>query len=219
MEIRDIRNQLEKYRKEGRRMFTTSSFQTHSIPLLHIISEIVPDIPVVFINTGYHFPETIRFRNQMAKQLELNVVDLRSDVPRISQMGEDGRLLYATDPDRCCSINKTQPMEKWLMTHDIWINGVRAEQSAARKSMKVEQGAPHGVTRFHPLLDWDARMIHNYRKQYDLPSHPLEHSGYLSIGCEPCTRRIDPEMLEREARWYGLNKTECGLHADLIETS
>ena len=83
--------------------------------------------------------------------------------------------------------------------------------------MKLEQEAPHNSRRFHPMLDWTAKMIYDYRKEYDLPVHPLEEKGYMSIGCEPCTRRIDPEMSEREVRWYGLNKTECGLHTDLIK--
>ena len=99
---------------------------------------------------------------------------------------------------------------------DIWINGVRADQSAARKAMSVEQKAPHGSVRFHPMLDWSAKSIYQYRKEYNLPSHPMENQNYFSIGCEPCTRKIDPEMQEREARWYGMNKTECGLHTDLI---
>ena len=83
--------------------------------------------------------------------------------------------------------------------------------------MKLEQEAPHNSRRFHPMLDWTAKMIYDYRKDYDLPVHPLEEKGYMSIGCEPCTRRIDPEMSEREMRWYGLNKTECGLQTDLIK--
>ena len=217
MEFHDIERTINGYTKSGKKVFTTSSFQSHSIPLLHIISEIDNSIPIVFINTGYHFPETIQFRDDIAEKLRLNVVDLRSEVPRINQRGADGRLLFVSDPDQCCFVNKTQPMEKWLMKYDIWINGVRADQSMARKSMKVEQNAPHGVTRFHPMLDWNPKKIFDYRKAHNLPDHPLESKGYLSIGCEPCTRKIDPEMMEREARWFGLNKTDCGLHSELIK--
>lgn len=216
MQFKEIKEKILAYKRDGKKMFTTSSFQTHSIPLLHMISEIDASIPVVFINTGYHFPDTIQFRNKVADQLNLEVHDLRSDVPRINQKGKDGRLLFVSDPDYCCYINKTQPLERWLIDNDIWINGVRADQSAARQAMRPEQQAPFNVTRFHPLLDWNSKMIYEYKKQYDLPEHPLDSQGYMSIGCEPCTRRIDPEMMEREARWYGLSKTECGLHADLI---
>ena len=217
MQFEEIKQQIDAYQSQGKRMFLTSSFQTHSIPLLHMISRIDNSIPVVFINTGYHFPETIAFRKEVASNLGLNLVDLRSEIPRINQKGMDGRLMFASDPDRCCYINKTQPIDAWLMTHDVWINGVRAEQSAARNAMKKEQKAPHDTIRFHPLLDWTSKMIFGYKKTFELPEHPLEQSGYLSIGCEPCTRKIDPDMLEREARWYGLNKVECGLHSELIE--
>ena len=83
--------------------------------------------------------------------------------------------------------------------------------------MKEEQKAPFDTIRFHPMLDWTPKMIHEYRKEHDLPEHTMDKQGYLSIGCEPCTRRFDSDMQEREVRWYGLNKTECGLHVDLIE--
>lgn len=214
--IEEIKAQILSYKASGKKLFTTSSFQTHSIVLLHIISETDNSIPVYFLNTGYLFPETLKFRDKISDMLGLNVIDLQSLTPKSMQKDGDGRLFFVSDPDHCCSINKTQPLERILASYDIWINGVRADQSAARKAMKVEQAAPFGVTRYHPMLDWDARSIYAYRKKYNLPSHPMESKGYFSVGCEPCTRKIDPAMQEREARWYGMNKTECGLHTDLI---
>ena len=109
------------------------------------------------------------------------------------------------------------PLDLILAENDIWINGVRGDQSATRKAMKVEQPAPHDTLRFHPMLDWTSKTIYQYQKEFDLPKHPLEEKGYFSIGCEPCTRKFDLEMQEREARWYGMNKTECGLHTELIK--
>lgn len=217
MEVADIRHKIEKYQREGRSMFTTSSFQTHSIPMLHIISQINNAIPVYFINTGYLFPETVSFRDEIAERYNLQIVDLKSDTPKAMQKGPNGKLMFAIDPDHCCYLNKTQPMESVLATHDVWINGVRGDQSAVRKAMKVEQPAPFDSIRFHPMLDWDKRKIYAYIKEHNLPKHPLDDKGYLSIGCEPCTRKMDLEMQEREARWYGLNKVECGLHTDLIK--
>lgn len=217
MSIEEIRKRIEEYRSAGKTMFTTSSFQSHSLVLLHILSQIDNTIPVVFINTGYHFPETVAFKDEITEKLSLNTIDLKSDMPRYMQKGHDGKLLFASDPDHCCYLNKTQPLQRWLMNNDIWINGVRADQSAARAAMEVEQKAPFNTTRFHPMLDWNSKMIWEYRKKHDLPAHPMEGKGYMSVGCEPCTRRIDPDMQEREARWYGMNKTECGLHVDLIE--
>lgn len=216
--LADIRQQIHRYQAEGKRLFTTSSFQSHSLVLLHMLSRIDRSIPVYFINTGYHFPETMDFVAQMADWLRMQVVDVKSLVAKNHQRDAQGRLLFTSDPDFCCYLNKTQPMDAVLQEHDVWINGVRAEQSAARSAMKTEQPAPHGVIRFHPMLDWNARMIYAYLREHQLPRHPLEARGYLSIGCEPCTRAPDPAMQEREARWYGLHKTECGLNTDLIES-
>ncbi len=216
MKFEQIEEKIIAYKKEGKKLFTTSSFQTHSIALLHILSRIDNSIPIYCLNTGYLFPKTLAYRDDIAKLLNLNVINLSSCVPKSMQRDSEGRLLFTSDPDRCCYLNKTQPLENILGTHDVWINGVRADQSAARKAMKVEQAAPHNTMRFHPMLDWNSKMIYEYRKKYNLPEHPMDAEGYLSIGCEPCTRKIDPEMQEREARWYGMNKTECGLHTDLI---
>lgn len=217
MEVAAIKAQIEKYLQQGKQLFTSSSFQTHSIPMLHILSQIDNTIPVYFLNTGYLFPETIAFKDAVAKALNLHLIDLQSGVPKALQKDANGRLMFASDPDHCCFLNKTQPMNAVLAQYDIWINGVRADQSAVRKAMKVEQQAPNNTLRFHPMLDWDKRKIYAYIKEHNLPRHPLDNSGYISIGCEPCTRKMDLEMQEREARWYGLNKVECGLHTDLIK--
>jgi len=218
MNYQNLNEYITQYKAEGKKYFITSSFQSHSLVLLHMLSRIDPDLPVIFINTGYHFPETIKFRDEVMNAFGMdNLTDLKSLMPKSMQTGASGRLLFTSDPDHCCYINKTQPLDSVLRTYDVWINGVRADQSATRSQMKDTQEAPHNTIRLHPMLDWTSRMIYEYQKEYDLPKHPLDTQGYMSIGCEPCTRRIDPEMQEREARWYGLNKTECGLHTDLIK--
>ncbi len=217
MKFEEIKNKIEAYQAEGKKLFTSSSFQSHSIVLLHILSRIDKSIPIYFINTGYHFPETIAFRDKISEDFGLNLVDLIPGTPKNMQINAQGRLLYTSDPDYCCYLNKVSPMDKVLVEHDIWINGVRADQSATRKVMKIEQPAPHNTMRFHPVLDWNSKMIYDYQKEYNLPEHPLVQKGYLSIGCEPCTRKFDLEMQERETRWYGMNKVECGLHTELIK--
>jgi phosphoadenosine phosphosulfate reductase len=216
MEFDDIKSKILQYRQEGKKLFTTSSFQSHSIVLLHILSRIDPTIPVFFLNTGYHFPETINFKDEVTKLLNLNTIDLRSFTPKYMQKDGHGRLLFTSDPDHCCYLNKVSPVDSVLMRFDVWINGVRADQSKLRKTFNVEESAPHNTLRFHPMLEWTSKKIFEYRRQYHLPVHPLEEKGYLSIGCEPCTRRADQDMSERDARWFGLNKTECGLHTDLV---
>ncbi|MFY0687550.1 MAG: phosphoadenylyl-sulfate reductase [Cyclobacteriaceae bacterium] len=217
MTITDIQKQIEGYNNQKKRLFTTSSFQTHSLVMLHIISQIDNTIPVYFINTGYLFPETVAFRDEVCALFGLTYVNLKPSTPKYLQREVNGKLMFTTDPDHCCYLNKTQPMEPILAKHDVWINGVRADQSAVRKAMKVEQPAPFDTIRFHPMLDWTNKDIFTYIKEHDLPQHPLDAAGYLSIGCEPCTRKMDLEMQEREARWFGLNKVECGLHTDLIK--
>jgi len=215
MKVQEIHNQLKKYGEEGRKMFVTSSFQTHSIPLLHILAQSEVKVDVLFINTGFHFPETVSFRDEVSELLGLNLIDVRSQVPKSQQKDGNGQLYFVSDPDYCCFLNKTQPMEPFLMQYDVWINGVRADQSAVRKNMKVEQSAPFDTLRFHPMLDWSIQEIYAYKAQHQLPDHPLDQEGYQSIGCAPCTRKPDLND-ERSARWFGMNKTECGLHTELI---
>lgn len=216
MTFEEIKKQIETYQGDGKKIFTSSSFQSHSIVLLHLLSRIDRSIPVYFMNTGYHFPETLKFRDEIAEEFGLNLISIGSATPKSLQKDESGRLLFTSDPDYCCHINKVVPMDALLAEYDVWINGVRGDQSAVRKAMKVEQPAPHDSVRFHPMLDWTNKMIFDYRKEFGLKEHHLDSQGYQSIGCEPCTRKMDLEMMEREARWFGMNKTECGLHTALI---
>ncbi len=216
MDFKQIEQNIIQYREKGQRMFSTSSFQSQSLVLLHMLSKIEPSLPVYFINTGYLFPETVQFKEKIKNLWSLNVIEVKPATPKYMQMGPDDKLLFTSDPDHCCYLNKTQPLEGVLQAHDIWINGIRADQSQVRSSMLVEQPAPFGTVRFHPMLDWTNQMLYRYIRDHNLPRHPLEEKGYQSIGCEPCTRKLDMEMQEREARWFGLNKFECGLHVDLV---
>jgi phosphoadenosine phosphosulfate reductase len=187
--------------------------------LLHQLARIDPSIPVYFLDTGYHFPETLAFRRQVADRLGLDVIDVRSPVAKSDQLDSRRRLFFASDPDHCCYLNKTLPMEGVLRGHDVWISGLRRDQSPHRKTFAVEENGPHGTLRYHPMLEWNSKMVREYSERHDLPPHPLDEQGYASIGCEPCTARTtlrDGEV-GREGRWNGLHKTECGLHTELIE--
>jgi len=217
MKVGEIKKQIIDYQQKGLALFASSSFQTHSIVMLHILSQIDNTIPIYFVNTGYLFPETIEYKDLIAEQFGLTVVDVKPLIPKSQQKDVLGNLLFTSDPDYCCYINKVQPLEQILMQYDVWINGVRADQTEVRKNMSVEQSAKYGVRRYHPMLDWDKRSIYRYIKEHQLPKHPLEEKGYLSIGCEPCTRKVDLSMGERASRWFGLNKTECGLNTDLVD--
>jgi phosphoadenosine phosphosulfate reductase len=209
-----FRLQTDLFRKEGKAVFATSSFQSGSVVLLHLLGCHAPDIPVYFLNTGYLFPETLSFRDALSARFGLDIRTLRSPLSRSQQCGSSGRFLFASDPDRCCHMNKVAPLEPVIARSDVWISGVRASQSETRAKMKRLQ--PTGeVLRYHPLLEWDARMVHFYIEQNGLPRHPLEEEGYMSIGCRPCTRRWTESLDSRQGRWAGLNKTECGLHTSL----
>ena len=215
MNYEAIQKKIRQYQDEGKQLFTSSSFQTHSTVLLHIISRIDKSIPVYFINTGFLFPDTIRYKDQLASLLDLNIVEVKSSIPKSQQKDMSGHLLFSSDPDYCCSLNKIQPLEPVLAKYDVWINGVRADQTAVRQQMKVEEQSKYGTIRFHPMLDWSSKEIYAYIREYKIPKHPLDDKGYMSIGCEPCTRKIIAGD-ERSARWFGLNKTECGLNTDLV---
>lgn len=197
-------------------MFVTSSFQSQSIVLLHIVSKIMPSIPVYFINTGYHFSETIVHKDKVASMLGLNVIDLMPLVPKSNQRDDKGNLLFTFDPDYCCYLNKVQPVERLLEQYDVWISGLRSHQNVHRSKLSLMQPTHSRAVKYHPLLYWSSEEIENYIKEFDLPKHPLESNGYKSIGCEPCTKPVNTEN-GRDGRWYGMRKTECGLNTDWVE--
>ena len=201
-----IHKRLEGFK--DKKILVSSSFQGHSIPLLHILSSSGLDFEVAFVDTGFHFPETVNFVQEMQARLSLKVFRLESLLNKLSQRDRAGRFLYATDPDRCCKANKVAPLNDALRLYDVWISGARSDQTELRASMD-ELEYQSDLIKYRPLISWGSKDIHYYRKIYDLPGHPLEQKGFFSIGCEPCTA---PAVgAERSGRWAGLEKTECGL--------
>lgn len=199
------------WRASGGTLAATSSFQTQSVPLLHMIAEAVPEMPVLFLDTGFHFPETLAFRDTLARQLGLN---LRVLTPRL---GHDGfrrqhGALHAADPDRCCFLNKVEPLQDALRDYRGWVAGVRRDQTSTRAAMTAVAWDAGGRLKLSPMLAWGERDIWQYLHDHDLPEHPLLSEGYLSVGCAPCTRRVRPGESARAGRWAGSGKTECGLH-------
>jgi phosphoadenosine phosphosulfate reductase len=211
------RNRVNAYKQAGLKVFASSSFQTHSIPMLHILSTIDRSIPIYFMNTGFHFTETISYKNQIARLIQMQVISLESPMPKSSQRTVTGNLVFTEDPDYCCYLNKILPLEPVLSQYDVWITGVRRDQNQNRSRFKEEETGKFGIKRYHPMLGWNNKLIFQYIQDNHLPRHPLEDSGYVSIGCEPCTIRITASMMddERNGRWFGLNKTECGLHTEI----
>lgn len=218
--LKEISNSITFYKNSNKSMFVSSSFQTYSVPLLHIISSIDRSIPIIFLNTGFHFPETIVFKNELEQKLGLNIIEIESEIPKISQINDSGTFHYVNNPQFCCQLNKVMPMDEVIKEYDVWINGVRKDQNANRAKMPIKMKIRHNTERYHPMLNWTSKMIWNYIKQFNLPKHPLESKGYLSIGCEPCTSKFfeeEIETLRTTSRWEGMKKTECGLHTDLAK--
>lgn len=193
----------------------SSSFQTQSVPLLHLISQVCPAMPVIFLDTGFHFPETLQFRDELQARLQLNIVVVRAAVEKSELLARYGEGLYRRDPDLCCYINKVEPMQRATAGLQAWISGVRHDQTEHRHNLRILEPETDGLLKIHPLLNWTKKEVWAYIDQYQLPVHPLLAWGYLSVGCAPCTRPVHAGENERSGRWAGLDKVECGLHLGL----
>jgi phosphoadenosine phosphosulfate reductase len=201
----------------GPNVAASSSFQTQSVPLLHMISQVCPAMPVIFLDTGFHYPETLKFRSQLQTQLNLNIIIAHPAIEKSQLMAQYGQALYRKDPDLCCYINKIEPMQRTLTGFAGWISGVRRDQTANRQNLPILETQSSGPLKIYPLLNWTRQQIYTYINQYKLPSHSLLAQGYTSVGCVPCTRPVQPGEDERAGRWAGTDKNECGLHLDLTQ--
>jgi phosphoadenosine phosphosulfate reductase len=197
----------------------TSSFQTQSVALLHLMSQVRTDIPVIFLDTGYHFPETITYRDQLIEQFGLTLRIIQSALTREDFERQYGNALYRRDPNLCCYINKVEPMQRALKDLSAWITGIRRDQTANRAAALPVEQMPDGRIKVNPLVNWTRQDLWSYIHQYDLPSHPLFSQGYLSVGCAPCTSAVTEGGDERSGRWAGTGKTECGLHTNALFNS
>lgn len=196
------------------RITTVSSFGSESVVLLHLISQIDPTVPVIFLNTGKLFGETLRYRDRL--QEKLGLTDLRSIGPHPDDtrtLDPEGTL-WARDPDSCCNFRKVLPLRRAMAGFDAEITGRKRFQTLARTGM-----APLELngTRFvvNPLWNWSLEDLKNHILAHDLPRHPLVEDGFLSIGCMPCTQRVKDGEDYRSGRWAGTNKDECGIHENI----
>lgn len=193
------------------RVALVSSFGAESAVLLHMAAVIEPDIPVLFLNTGKLFGETLRYRDRLQERLGLG--DLRSVAPHPDERArrDPQGTLWSTDPDACCALRKTAPLRRRLAGFAAAITGRKRFQTAARAVMPPVE-LFEGRFRFNPLTGWTQDELEAYRVAHDLPAHPLVEDGYPSIGCFPCTRRVGPGEGYRDGRWSGRDKDECGIH-------
>ncbi|MET0213445.1 MAG: phosphoadenylyl-sulfate reductase [Vicinamibacterales bacterium] len=188
----------------------TSSFQAECVVLVHMLREIAPDIPVLFLDTVHHFPQTLAYRDELATRWGLNLVTLRAKEP---QPG-----LWQRDTKACCGRHKVEPLFGALDGYDVWFTGLRRAQSASRATLEEIEPfrLPTGTVlrKVSPLARWSTKEVWSYAKAHDIPLLPLYDLGYTSVGCEPCTTLpVDPGN-ERSGRWQG-QKLECGIHIEV----
>ena len=193
------------------RIALVSSFGAEAAVTLALAAEIDPDIPVLFLDTGKHFPETLAYRETLARRLGLT--DLRTIEPeRADILAEDSSGdLWRRDPDRCCDLRKVRPLAQALAPFDAWITGRKRYHGAARAVLPSVEFAA-GKIKINPLVDWRPAQIAAAFERLDLPRHPLQAAGYASIGCAPCTHRASCNAAPRAGRWADMEKTECGIH-------
>jgi phosphoadenosine phosphosulfate reductase len=196
-------------------MAMATSFGAESTVLLHLVTQIAPNIPVLFTNTGFHFKETLEHRDKLVARLKLNLRELKPEIPNEEFLAKNGKL-YERDPDSCCAVNKIAPFEKALKDYKAWITGIRRNQADTRQQRQFVEQDRGTLIKVSPLLTWTSKMFWDYAKKHDLPYHPLWEKGYLSIGCSPesCTRPVQLGEDPRAGRWAGKNKIECGIHMD-----
>ncbi len=193
------------------RVAVVSSFGAESAVLLALVAELDRSVPVLFLETGQHAPETLEYRHRLAIALGLrNVRDVQPAPGALTQRDPDGTL-HAFDPDACCALRKVEPLEQALRPFAAWITGRKRTQAATRAAMPVVETLD-GRTKVNPLAHWNAAMIEAEFVRRALPHHPLTAQGFASIGCAPCTRSVQPGADPRSGRWAATGKTECGIH-------
>ena len=195
----------------GDSLALVSSFGAESAVLLHLASRVKPNIPVLFLDTGMLFGQTLDYRKNLAARLGLtDVRDLRPAYQDLAVADPQSKL-WQTDTDACCNLRKVVPLDKALAEFDGWITGRKRFHGGDRLSLPVVEQAPSHV-KFNPLANWGKAELDAYVLEHDLPAHPLVAQGFPSIGCWPCTQPVEDGEDVRAGRWKGLDKTECGIH-------
>ena len=201
----------------GDRIALVSSFGSESAVLLHMAAQIEPSIPVVFLDTGMLFGQTLDYRKKLAADLGLtDVRDLRPLYQDVA-VHDPSQDLWKTDTDACCRIRKVLPLDRALGDFDAWITGRKRFHGGERLRLKVVEEAD-GRMKFNPLANWAKADLDAYAERHKLPAHPLVEFGYPSVGCWPCTKPAETEDDVRAGRWAGSEKTECGIHMPRAET-
>ncbi|MEX2457695.1 MAG: phosphoadenylyl-sulfate reductase [Actinomycetota bacterium] len=193
-----------------------SSFQAEDTVVMDMAARVRQDVPILFLETGFHFAETLAFKERLIERLGLNVVDLVGDYTVEEQAKEFGDRLWERDPKMCCELNKVIPLNRALNQLDSWVTGMRRDSAPTRANAPIvdqyELEPGKTLVKFNPIANWTRKDAWDYLKQEDLPHLSLYDLGYASIGCAPCTRIVWPGEDERAGRWAGAGKVECGIH-------
>jgi phosphoadenosine phosphosulfate reductase len=195
----------------GKRLIVASSMQDTILP--HLFGTRLDGVDILFLETGYHFPETIATRDEAARRFPITIVNAMPKQTVAEQDAQYGAKLHDRDPNLCCAMRKVEPLERSLAGYHAWVTGARRVDAVTRAEMPVVQwDAKHGLVKINPLALWSDAQIEQYQVEHDLPRNPLVAQGYPSIGCLPCTRAVQPGEDPRAGRWAGQDKTECGIH-------
>jgi phosphoadenosine phosphosulfate reductase len=198
------------YERFGSKLAVTSSLADTVV--IHLAEQVAPGIDVLFLDTGYHFVETIGTRDAVEAVFDVNLITLTPQQTVAEQDARWGQELFARDPDRCCAMRKVEPLDRALTAYSAWASGVRRADSLARaKTPVVGYDSKRGLIKVAPIARWSDADVANYIERHSLIVNPLLEDGYPSIGCEPCTQRAD-DSDARAGRWVGLGKSECGIH-------
>ena len=193
-----------------------SSFGAESVVLLHMVAQIDRDIPLIFTNTQKMFGETLAYRDEVAERLGFTDLRVYRPDPRLLAEKDRTGLRWSYDPDGCCAIRKVEPLQRALVPFDAWISGRKGFQAGTRAALPLfeldDRHAGGPKLKLNPLAGWSKDALNAYFAEHDLPRHPLEAQGYLSIGCSPCTGKVLPGEDPRAGRWRGWDKIECGIH-------
>ncbi|HEY6988721.1 MAG TPA: phosphoadenylyl-sulfate reductase [Bryobacteraceae bacterium] len=200
--------------EQGREACLTCSFQAEDMVVLHLVRERLPNIPVLFLETGYHFEEVYRYRDEMTARYRLNLVNVMPEQTVAEQESQFG-ILYQTQPDQCCKLRKVGPLFAALANYDTWFTGLRRVQSPTRANLQAIDTFPlpsgKKLLKVSPLADWTDKDVWTFAREHDIPLLPLYDAGYTSIGCQPCTALPGDPTNARSGRWAG-RKLECGIH-------
>lgn len=197
------------------RAAAVSSFGAESAVLLHLVAQVDRALPVLFLDTGKHFPETLAYRDRLVERLGLtNLINLTPEPADLAARDASGER-WSYDPDDCCELRKVRPLARALASFDASFSGRKSFQAATREGLarvEIDSGDTAGRLKINPLADWSPIDLDDYMRVHDLPAHPLVAKGYPSIGCAPCTSRVAPGEDTRAGRWRGFEKVECGIH-------